>query len=228
MFRIDNLDFEEMKENEYTSSRFSLEAPLAKAVYFISVNATDPLLREQKVRQAISHVVNVAQIVNDIYLGYGERAVGPVFPTQEWYNDDLQPVAFDIERAKTLLAEAGWEDTDDNGIVDKVIDGERRDLSITYSHSNSTEQSANSARLIKEAAQQAGIDIQLQATEPRTMLMNWARMDYQLNSVGRTIPSTWNPRQSYHSEGDNRTGCTSPETDALIDRITSARDEAEL
>lgn len=44
----------------------------------------------------------------------------------------LKPIEFNIEKAKSLLAQAGWTDSDNNGYVDKDINGVRTELKIKY------------------------------------------------------------------------------------------------
>ena len=49
--------------------------------------------------------------------------------------------------------------------------------------------------------------------------------DYELGSAASTVTAIWNPKQSWHTEGDNRTGFGNAETDALIDEIIVTFDE---
>ncbi len=51
--------------------------------------------------------------------GLGTVANGP-FPPQLWYsNPHVKPLPYDPAKARQLLAEAGWKDTDGDGILDK-------------------------------------------------------------------------------------------------------------
>lgn len=217
-------EYVDLLEDEYVTARYNLYAEPSMTYYFISVNATDPLLSEKAVRQAIAHTVNVQEIIDNIYAGMGTRIASPVYKDLPYYNEDLEPIPFNIDRARTLLAEAGWEDTNDNGIVDKVINGERQELSIQYNFTASSETSQNIALLLQDNARQAGIDIQPNGVEGREGIMKMITRDYQMASAGSTYTGVWHPRQSWHTEGDNRTGFGNAETDAMIDEITETLD----
>lgn len=61
-----------------------------------------------KVRQAIDMAINRDAIVSGLLKGEGEPAFGP-FATSHKYYDDVVNVGYNPEKAKELLAEAGWE-----------------------------------------------------------------------------------------------------------------------
>ena len=84
---------------------------------------------EKPVRQALMYALDRESIVNDILLGYGEVAQGtqPVISYAYAPDQITTPYTYDPEKAKELLAEAGWTDTDGDGIVDK--DGKPSPLS---------------------------------------------------------------------------------------------------
>ncbi|MFC7044389.1 ABC transporter substrate-binding protein [Halobacteriaceae archaeon GCM10025711] len=66
--------------------------------------------RDRRVRQAISHAINTEAIVNSIFQGIAEQASQPIPSNVLGYNEELEPYAFDPERAQSLLEEAGYGD----------------------------------------------------------------------------------------------------------------------
>lgn len=224
MQNITPADFLELKTDALVADHYNLFTPASLVCYFISVNATLPKLADKRVRQALAHAINVDEIIQNIYEGFGQRSANPVHPSSEEYNQDLKPVPFNIDRAKTLLREAGWEDTNNNGIVDKVLNGQRTELSIRYLTNASRETSINTGLLIKDNAAKAGIDIQIDAKDPTVLLSMLRAKDFELVSAGRTLTPTWNPKQTWHTQGDNRTGFGNAQTDALIDKILVTTD----
>ena len=81
-------------------------------------------------RQALFYALDRESIVNDILLGYAEVAQGtqPVISYAYAPDQITTNYTYDPEKAKALLAEAGWTDSDGDGIVDK--DGERAVLRV--------------------------------------------------------------------------------------------------
>ena len=73
--------------------------------------------------------VNRDAIVKYLTYGKGDIATGP-FSARFWYGDpDVKPFPYDPEAAKSLLAEAGWEDADGDGVLEK----EGKELRFTLS-----------------------------------------------------------------------------------------------
>jgi peptide/nickel transport system substrate-binding protein len=66
-------------------------------------------LADKRVRQAINMAVNKEELI-ELYEGIGKEAKNPIPPSLWGYNDDVEPYAYDVEKAKALLAEAGYAD----------------------------------------------------------------------------------------------------------------------
>jgi len=95
--------------------------------------------QDQRVRQALFYALARESIVNDILLGYGEVAQGTQPVVSYAYAPDriTTKYIYDPEKAKSLLTEAGWTDTDGDGIVDK--DGNSLSFELLYRSGSPTE-----------------------------------------------------------------------------------------
>lgn len=100
-----------------------LKSPALRVVFF-GLNVQRYPLDDVRVRQAIAHVLDRDSIIAHILEGLGLPATVPMppgvpfrLPEEEYGTGGRYP--YDPERAKELLAEAGWVDTDGDGIVDK-------------------------------------------------------------------------------------------------------------
>lgn len=228
-YNVDPNGFEELQSSENTAERYDFFTPTQTAVYFLSLNTNDPKLADKRVRQALAHTINVQEIIDNVYNGFGRRIAVPLLPSFAFYNEDLPLYEFNIELARELLAEAGWEDSDNDGTVDKIIKGEAVNLDLSMSIVANRETSRAAGLLIQDNARRAGINIELDPMEGAVLLDNWRRGDFEITSGGRAMPSPfWNPMQNYHTiKGDNRTGFGNAETDALIEKILVTFDEAE-
>lgn len=85
----------------------------------IYLNVNRPIFQDKAVRQALLYALNRQGLVNNFLHGQGLVAPSPIAP-ETWAFDPTVPTyPFDPERAKTLLASAGWRDTNNNGTRDK-------------------------------------------------------------------------------------------------------------
>ena len=76
--------------------------------YYIGLNVTQPPFDDVCVRWAMNHAVNFPAIVDTVLAGRGERLAGPLVPETFGFDKSLRPYAYDPQRAKQLLAEAGY------------------------------------------------------------------------------------------------------------------------
>jgi peptide/nickel transport system substrate-binding protein len=78
----------------------------------------NPALKDVKVRQALAYAFNREKLVQDLLLGRTGVAATD-YDRSPWVDPTITPYPYDPEKAKTLLAEAGWTDTNGDGTVDK-------------------------------------------------------------------------------------------------------------
>ncbi len=86
---------------------------------WLQLNVTDPLFQDVGVRQAMNYAVDKNLIVEAVYGGRAVPLPGPLSPFNNFVNKDLAPYPYDPDQALELLAEAGWTDSDGDGILDK-------------------------------------------------------------------------------------------------------------
>ena len=78
----------------------------------------NPALKDAKVRQAIAYAFNREKLAQDLLLGLTGVAATD-WDVSPWVDPTITPYPYDPEKAKALLAEAGWTDTNGDGTVDK-------------------------------------------------------------------------------------------------------------
>lgn len=120
------------------------EGNLSTAYVAFNVQSKTPV-NDPKVRQAISHAVDVDGIIKTIYQGVGTRAVGPVNSLVTGFNENLKPYDYDMDKAAALLAEAGYAD----GFSMKLYVGDNNPERI------------NTAQVVKESLKSLNIDVEL-------------------------------------------------------------------
>ncbi|WKA55074.1 ABC transporter substrate-binding protein [Planococcus shixiaomingii] len=76
---------------------------------YMAFNTEKKPFDDPKVRQAINMAINKEEIVNAFYNGLAETATSPLPPSLWGYDDTLDPYEYNVEEAKKLLAEAGYE-----------------------------------------------------------------------------------------------------------------------
>ena len=88
-------------------------------------------LENELVRKAIRYAIDVDAIANTIYMGMAQRTDTPL-PSGTWmYHADDGEFRYDPEKAKELLAQAGWTgDSNGDGVLDTVVDGKPRRLQL--------------------------------------------------------------------------------------------------
>lgn len=76
---------------------------------FMDINVANPLMADKRVRQALVYGINRQLIVNQLLKGEGRVANGPIPPITLYYNQNLQEIPYDPNKARQLLTEAGWD-----------------------------------------------------------------------------------------------------------------------
>lgn len=225
-------DFIELQENGSFTSKFNLTAPTMFSYYYLGLNTKSPKLEDVLVRKAISHAVNKKQIIEVIYYGLAEPTTGPVHPSKSHYNRNIKDYDFDLEKAKALLDEAGWKDTNGDGIRDKNINGEQVPLTLEFKYNSGNDIRKNIGLLFKEDAKKIGIDVNIVAKEWSVYLDELDHHDFEIACAAWVFgPSMSDPKQTWHTEssvvgGSNYVSFGNAESDKLIDDMRMEYDES--
>lgn len=229
---IDAKDFIDMKALPEVTANYDFYTPATYAYYFIYVNTKNPKLSDSRVRMALAHLLNVEEIIETVFYGMGERVNGPVLPIKDYFNKDLPMIQYNIERAKILLSEAGWIDSNNNGTVDNLVNGERIELKLTYLITNVPAQE-KIASIFKDAASQAGIDMEIISKEFQAQRADLNTRNYELASGALVAqPVLDDMYQVWHTDSDtpdgtNRTSFGNAQSDELIETIRQTLDKGE-
>lgn len=86
---------------------------------WLQLNVSDPLFEDVNVRHALNYAVDKDLLIEAIYGGRAVPLPGPLSPFNNYVNEDLEPYPYDPDMALALLEEAGWTDSDGNGILDR-------------------------------------------------------------------------------------------------------------
>lgn len=82
-------------------------------------NPNTPFFADKSVRQALMYGIDREELVQSAVAGQGIVAHSPILPENWAYNADVRRYDYDPERAQMLLDEAGWRDTNGDGVRDK-------------------------------------------------------------------------------------------------------------
>ena len=151
-----------LEKNEYEKGSF----------LYIGWNLRRPILADKRVRQAFSHLVDVKMLINNVMLGHAIPTNTFVTRGRPEYDTTLRSYEYNPQKARQLLAEAGWKDSNGDGVLDKVINGQRRDMEFSFLLNAGNETRQNIALLLVDEFRKSGIRIRVQSLEWSVFLEN--------------------------------------------------------
>ncbi|MHA6962799.1 extracellular solute-binding protein [Zobellella denitrificans] len=190
----------------------------------LHLNTAHPRLRDVRVREGIAHAINMQRMLDTILRGDYERMHTFGTGYGDFINADIRAREFDIERARALFAEAGYDRQGPGGILMNAAN-DRLSLAVTYTTQEHTARLA----ILREEARKAGLDLQLNlvdgATGFKAMLEKKHEAAWLGWGGGGLYPQYW---EFFHSvnadkpQTNNLFNISDEQLDALIEeyRIT--------
>ena len=218
------------RQTDYPAFRkaFNKYQYLSNSFAYLGFNLLDPRFQNKRVRQAMAYAINKQEIIEGVLLGLGQPAVGPYKPGTWWYKADVKTYPFDPERAKALLAEAGWTDTNSEGILAK--NGKPFSFTIRTNQGNAVRK--DTAEIIQRRLRAVGIDAQIHIVEWAAFINTFIRKrDFEAIILGWGLgldPDQYDIWHSSKTGSDelNHISYKNPKVDALLEAGRRTFDEA--
>lgn len=226
-------EYQTLKEDTQIMSKsqnFEYMPPVAGYTYIAwnqQINGKPTLFADKRVRQAMTLITDRERLIKDIFLGYGEIAVSPFSPTSKQHNPTISPWPYDLARAQALLKEAGFIDSNNDGVLDK--DGQPLEFKLSYNDAN--EDTKRMVLLLKDLYARAGIRMTPFPQEWPVMIEALDKRTFEAITLGWTSGIETDIYQMFHGSqtktgGDNFINYQNPALDQLIDQARATVDEA--
>ena len=217
------------KEKADFQEQVNFFTPDLYAMRMMNFNTSKGKLSDKRVRRAITHLFDFDEINEAVWYGYSQPIASPVYPTKSAYNTNLNTLKFDAAKAKSLLEDAGWKDTNGNGIVDKEINGETVEMELELAYGNGNADYEAVATIFADDAKEAGVNIKPRPMESSAYLAHLKSREFDMAfSAIRDYPFNMDPAGKWHTRGpSNYMGFGTPESDALIIKLRQTVDPAE-
>ena len=173
---------------------------------FIGFNCSSEPFNNKTLRQAVSYALDRASLVQAVFSGTGSLANGPIAPTIWGYDPDLEGYSYDVEKAKALMAEAGYPDG----------------LDVTLTISDSQER-VDIAEMVQNQLGKIGINVTVEPLENATYLDRIIAADCQMfilgwvTNTGDADYGLYEPFYTGQPTWANTATYGNPEVDRLLD-----------
>lgn len=188
---------------------------------FIAWNVENPLFADVQVRQALTSAIDRQAIIDSLYYGFG-RVTDTAIPPNVWaHNGDLKPRSYDPDLARKMLADAGWKDSDGDGILDR--DGTQFRFELLTNTGSPVRRDI--LVMVQEQLKRVSIDAQPRTMEFNSMLPLLGDQKFDAAMSVLSLGTDLDLSYYYHSRaienGFNWGGFSDPEVDALLDEIAA-------
>lgn len=190
------------------------------------LNTAHPRLADVRVRQGIAHAINMQRMLETILRGDYERMNSFGTGYGDFTNYDIRAREYDINKARALFAEAGYDRQGPGGILLNAT-GDRLSLAVTYTTQEHTARLA----ILREEARKAGLDLQLNLVDGATGFKSMLEKKHEAAWLGwgggGLYPQYW---EFFHSlnakkpQTNNLFNVSDAELDRLIEEYRRTMD----
>ncbi|MBU5347763.1 MULTISPECIES: glutathione ABC transporter substrate-binding protein [Paenibacillus] len=185
----------------------SLNRQASLSLSYIGFNNNKEPFNDVRVRQALSMAINKDEIISGIYEGTGIPAVGPLAPDVNGYDATVKPIEHNIDKAKELMKEAGYE----GGFSTTIW-------------TNDNPERIKIAEYVQSKLKELNVEVKIEVVEWGAYLAQTAEGKHDMFVLGWstvTADADYGMYELFHSknvgEPGNRTFTKDPELDKLLD-----------
>ena len=223
---VDLVPWGALGDPKLMGSRVRIYAPLLAGYTALFLNSQAQFFADVRVRQALSLAIDRVQLVRDVLNNWAEPGNGPI-PPASWAHQ-AQEYRFDRAAALSLLREAGWEDRNGDGVLDK----EGLTFRFTLLTNVDDPQRVAVAQALGQQLAEIGISVTVQPVAAATLQRQLLNREYTAAVFG-WMSLTGDPDmfEFWHSsqaeEGANIAGFRSRTIDVLLEKARQVSDQDE-
>lgn len=162
--RVTQIQWERQTNDADFLEKFNKHVYYVPSYNYLGWNCRSVWFNDARVRLAMTLLFDRESINAKIYSGFAKLVSGPFYVNSWAYDKSIEPHPYDPLRAKELLTEAGWIDTDNDGVREK--DGVKFQFELLIiSESNVAQQWA---QLLQESCGKAGVAVNIRGLEGAT------------------------------------------------------------
>jgi peptide/nickel transport system substrate-binding protein len=169
---------------------------------YIGWNCKSTWFSDGRVRRAMTMLFDRESINTKIYSGYARLVSGPFYINSWAYDKTIKPWPFDPESAKRLLDEAGWTDSNGDGIRDK--NGKKFEFELMIAHGSNT--AAQFSQLLQEECGKAGVRVNIRQVEGSTFYDRVEHSEFDAAMLGWRLDLDPDVYDTFHSSMTPPTG----------------------
>ena len=228
--RLSPKQFVEMQKDAKLTGIYTFSTVPTNNVAFLGLNCKDPKLNDRRTRRAIAHLLNTTDLIKTIMNGFAEPCATPFLPSKSYYDATIKNPEYSPEKAKALLAEAGWKNTNGDSTLDKRINGKQTEFVLRYCFASANAAAKNIGLILQDDAKKIGIKIELVPLEIKAFNEVLKKRDFDLFLGQHGLSAALDdPKESWATvnntpDGGNRVQFENKSADALMDKIRSELD----
>lgn len=216
---IEPMQFERQLNDDFFE-KFNIHEKISLSYTYLGFNLRIEKFSNPKVREAISLAIDRQEIVKILFFNHAKVCTGPFLPSSKAFNKDVKAPVQNIKRAKELLREAGYDES--NPFTFEIVT------------SNSSAIRPYAAQIIQHQLKKVGVVVTLRVMEWQAFL-NMVVFPHKFDSVllGWGLSPTPDPYMFWHSDSDkqggfNLVGYNNPKVDKMIEESQSIIDRDKL
>lgn len=226
---LDVISLTSTKEDDFNTlenAGMKIEEKPSANYQFLTMNSNKEFFKDKRVRQAITYAINRKDLVNSLIGNHGKILNAPLSLAGWAYPESgLNSYDYNVEKAKELLAEAGWKDN--NGTLEK--DGVKFEVDLMVPTGNKLRE--QSAPIIQQNLKDVGITVNISTMDiASAMDKTHGTGDYDMGLLGFTLEVDPGDADRYWSSTIanasqfNFSNFINEESDKLLDNATKVMD----
>ncbi len=225
-----DLYIESLKNPNVVAGKVVLKPYDYPAYRYVGYNLKRDFFKDVRVRRAMGHAVPVDEIIRTIYHGLAVRITGPFLPSSPGTDPSLKPLDFDLDKARSLLDEAGWKVAEGESVRSRMIEGAKVEAFFDLMIISNSPSFLNIATVIKENCRKIGVRVQITPADWSLLLQKTRKKEFDAVLLGWAMAwkddpyQIWDGSQAELPESANSIGYANADVDKWIDELRVTMD----